>query len=193
MPPTSQPTPSPTDPTSGTGPVGKGHPTPTRKQSEAARRRPLVPTDRKAAAKAQKAAGRVARDREYQAMQTGDERFLPARDKGPVRRFVRDTVDARHNVGEYFLPVSIVMVFAVMFTGNNVTAGLAVIGLLYLAVAAAIIDAVILGRRLRRTLDARFGAAAVPKGTVMYGVLRAFQLRRMRLPKPQVARGEYPS
>lgn len=182
------PDPTPSEPT-----VGKGHRTPTRKEAEAARRHPLVPADRKAAAKAQKAAGREARDREYQAMQTGDERFLPPRDKGPVRRYVRDHVDARRNLGEYFLPVSVVMILAVMLSGQNVTAGLIVILVLYLAVAATIVDATILARGLRKRLNAKFGPSAVPKGTIMYGALRAFQMRRMRLPKPQVTRGQFPS
>lgn len=185
--------PTPSAPTPGEHGVGKGHRTPTRKEAEAARRHPLVPTDRKAAAKAERAAARETRDREYQAMQTGDERYLPLRDKGPLRRYVRDHVDARHNLGEYFLPVSIVMVVAVMLSGNNVTAGLVVILVLYIAVAATIVDAVILARGLRRRLHAKFGVGGVPKGTLMYGVLRAFQLRRMRLPKPQVGRGQYPS
>ena len=38
-----------------------------------------------------------------QAMLTGDERYYPARDQGPARRYARDFVDARYNVGEYFI------------------------------------------------------------------------------------------
>ena len=39
-------------------------------------------------------------------MQTGDERNMPAKDRGPVRRFIRDADDARWNLGEFFLPVA---------------------------------------------------------------------------------------
>ena len=33
--------------------------------------------------------------KQREALANGDERYLPARDKGPVRRFVRDYVDSR--------------------------------------------------------------------------------------------------
>lgn len=172
--------------------AGKGRPTPRRTQAQAARRRPLVPADRKAAAKSQRAAAKRARDREYQAMRTGDERYLPARDKGPVRRWVRDYVDARRNLGEYFLPISIIMLLSTVVTTQNPTVGVVVILALYLVVIATVVDAFWLSRVLKKKLNARFGEDKVPRGTLMYGVLRAFQMRRTRLPKPQVSRGEYP-
>lgn len=173
-------------------PGGKGRPTPKRKEREAARKRPLGGTDRRQATKEQRARLKEQRDREYQAMLSGDEKHLPLRDKGPVRRWTRDFVDARRNLGEYFLPVAIVMVFLTLLAQQSPMAALLVMGLLYVAVLAAIVDGVILGRKLRKRLDARFGADVVPRGTIMYGVLRAFQMRRTRLPRPQVARGEYP-
>ncbi|WP_182111363.1 MULTISPECIES: DUF3043 domain-containing protein [unclassified Actinotalea] len=179
----------PPEPTSASG-SGKGRPTPKRKEAEAARRKPLVPADRKAAAKAARAASRAAREREHQALQTGDDRFLPPRDKGPVRRFVRDHVDARRNLGEFFLPASIVVVVALMFTGQNAVASIVVIVVLYTYVAAMVLDAILLGRKLRQRLTDKFGE--VQRGAVMYGVLRAFQLRRTRLPRTQVKRGEFP-
>lgn len=191
--PTPTPPEEPAAPTVSTGAPGaatKGRPTPRRKEAEAARRKPLVPVDRKAAAKSQRAAAKAARDLEYQALQTGDEKHLPLRDKGPVRRFVRDHVDARRNLGEYFLPLSIVVVFALMFVGNNGTAILIVISTLYLALAATIVDSLMLRRTLQRRLTEMFGQ--VPKGVLMYGILRAFQIRRTRLPRPQVTRGEFP-
>lgn len=142
--------------------------------------------------KAQRAATKVAREREYQALQTGDERFLPARDKGPVRRWVRDYVDARRSLGEYFLPVSIGLLLATLLTANQPVAAFVTIIVLYLIVAATVIDGFVLSRVLKKKLAQRFGASNVPRGALMYGVLRAFQLRRTRLPKPQVGRGQYP-
>lgn len=190
-----RPTPPPTEPTGpagpgSTGPSGKGRPTPRRRESEAARRKPLVPADRKAAARASRVAAKAVRAREQAAMQSGDDRYLPPRDKGPVRRFVRDHVDARRNLGELFLPASIVVVLALMLTGQSQVAGLLVIAVLYLFIGATIVDAWLLSRALKRRLTAKFGE--VQRGATMYGVLRAFQMRRTRLPKPQVARGEYP-
>lgn len=135
---------------------------------------------------------KAARQKQYQAMQTGDERHMPARDRGPVRRMVRDIVDARWNLGEFFLPFSLVMVFAVLVTGNNLTAALVTILVLYTVVLATIIDGFLLSRLLKRRLRERFGDE-IPRGTIMYGVVRAFQIRRSRLPRPQVQRGQYPS
>jgi hypothetical protein len=174
--------------------AGKGRPTPKRREAEAAHRRPLVPTRAQGARgnKANKAKERARREREYQAMLTGEERYLPLRDKGPVRRWVRDYVDARRNPGEYFLPVSLVIVLASLFTAGNPVYGLLIIAVLYLIVLITVIDAFLLGNRIRKRLIAKFGADKLPRGIRMYGVMRAFQMRRTRLPKPQVKRGEYP-
>ena len=72
--------------------TGKGAPTPRRKDQEAARKRPLVPNDRKAARDANRTAQADQRLKKREAMNTGDERYLPFRDKGPQKRFVRDFV-----------------------------------------------------------------------------------------------------
>ncbi|WP_454048342.1 DUF3043 domain-containing protein [Cellulomonas sp. Marseille-Q8402] len=175
------------------GPGGKGRPTPKRKVAEAANRRPLVPQDRKAAAKEAKAAQRVERDRQYAAMQTGDERYLPAKDKGPVRRYVRQYVDARWSLGELFLPVAIVMLLLNMLL-TSVSPELAFLGLivLYLFIIGMVVDVAIMWRRLRKRLVARFGPDAIQRGLMMYAITRVFQIRRARLPKPQVKHGEYP-
>lgn len=197
MPPSKRtPTPPSTEPES-TQP-GKGRPTPTRKQAEAARRRPLVP-DTRGDAKARKAALREQRMREQQAMLDGDERYLPARDKGPVRRMARDVVDSRRNFGDHFVWYAmglLGLMFVISALAGQIGQGAAlvllqVLNILTILVAvAAIVDGWLLSRRLRRTLEAKFGAEKVVKGTVMYGVLRAYQMRRMRMPKPKVTRGQ---
>jgi hypothetical protein len=183
---------TPTDPDHAT--TGKGRPTPSRKEREAARRQPLVPKDRKQAARQSREAQKAARDREYQALKTGDERFLPPRDKGPQRRWVRDYVDARRNLGEWFLPVAMVGFIGMSLTVSGYqVVGLAITVVLYLCVLAAIVDGFILARRLKSGLAAAFGEDKVQQGLRRYGLMRAYQLRRLRLPKPQVARGEFPS
>lgn len=171
---------------------GKGRPTPTRRSAQSANKKPLVPTDRKAAGRANKAKQREARARMHQAMISGDERHLPARDKGPIRRFVRDWIDARWNVGEFFLPVSFAIVLAVLIGGSNAPQlTLLAIMTLYLIIIVAVVDAWLATRRIKKRILARYGE--VPKGTLMYGAMRAFQLRRTRMPRPQVKRGEYPA
>lgn len=172
---------------------GKGRPTPKRKVAEAANKRPLVPEDRKAAQKSARAVQREERDKQYRALQTGDEAAMPAKDKGPVRRYVRDYVDARFTLGEVFLPVAAVfLVVQISFASlNAVVAAIALFGL-YFYVIAAIIDGWLLWRRLKKRLVAKFGEAKVVRGTAMYAVMRSFQLRPSRLPKPQVKRRQYP-
>lgn len=172
---------------------GKGRPTPKRKEAEAANKRPLVPDDRRAAAKAARVKQRQSREIEYQAMKSGDEKNLPPRDRGPVRRYVRNYVDARRNVAEYFLFVAAVFL-VLTFVANQARnlAALAIVGV-YVVVLIAILDSFIMWRMLKKRLVAKFGPDAVIRGTAMYAVMRAFQIRRARLPKPMVKHGEYPA
>ncbi len=80
-------------------PGGKGRPTPTRKEAEAAAKaRAKVPRTRKEQAAAQRAHAASPARRCARAMKTGDERYLLPRDKGPVRRFIRDFVDRRFSL-----------------------------------------------------------------------------------------------
>jgi hypothetical protein len=60
-------------------PGAKNRPTPSRREQETARKRPLVPTDRKAAAGQSREAARLARAKQRAALLTGDESALPAR------------------------------------------------------------------------------------------------------------------
>jgi hypothetical protein len=165
------------------GEVGKGRPTPKRSVAEAANKRPLVPADRTAAAREARARQKESRARAYEGMQRGEERYLPARDKGPQRRFVRDWVDARWNLGEFFLPVAFAFIVAnfVVIQFGQLAAFLVLVAL-YAIVLVVVVDAVVLWFRLKRRIVAKFGQ--VEKGTAMYAVMRAFQLRRSRIPRP---------
>jgi hypothetical protein len=172
-------------------PGAKNHPTPSRRDQEAARKRPLVPTDRKAAAGQSREANKLARAKQRAAMLSGDESALPARDKGPVKRFIRDTVDARYNIGEFMLPVMFA-VLALTFLPTLVPSTrswstLLVFTMVYGLVLAGALDAFLMWRRTKAKIAARFGQAP-PRGSAMYAVMRAFQMRRSRLPRPQVER-----
>lgn len=182
----------PTDET--TRPVGKGRPTPTRKEAEARNKRPLVPADRRAAAREARAKARVQRDLEYQAMRSGDERYMPARDRGPVRRYVRDSVDSRWNLGELFLPLAALFLMLQFVTARSApTIAVASLLVLYVYILASVADGWLMWRGLRKRVVAKFGESALPRGLAMYAVLRAFQVRPSRLPKPQVKHGQRPS
>ena len=169
----------------------KNRPTPKRRQQEAARRRPLVETDRKAARNADRAKRREQMAKQRQAMLTGDETHLPARDKGPVKRFIRDYVDARWGIAEFMLPVMLV-VLALSFV-RQPWAMLIVFILVYGLIAAAVVDTFLMWRRVRKKLTDKFGEGAVQRGDGFYSAMRAFQMRRTRMPRPTVSRGDYPS
>jgi hypothetical protein len=179
-------------------PKGKGRPTPKRKEAEAARKRPLggagvgratTPLTKEQ----QKAARRKAREQWDHAMRTGDERYLPARDKGPVRRWTRDWVDSRRSIGEYIVYLalgSLIVLFILLQVAPAV--GAMVTLAMYLIVFALIGDGIIRGRALKKALIAKFGEDNLPRGSVWYGVNRSMQPRRNRMPNPQVKVGEHP-
>lgn len=175
----------------------KGVPTPSRKAQEEARKRPLVPNDRAAAKVAARDARREEQARMRRAMDTGEERFLPARDKGPQKRYARDFVDARFSLGEFvmFAALAIVLLTVVIPTrnadGSANDSQLIVFGLFWVMVAFVAIDTWLMSRKLKRQITAKFGS--VDPGVVWYGSMRSMQFRRLRLPKPMVKRGEWPS
>ena len=49
------------------------------------------------------------RIRQNEALRGGDQRFLPLVDQGPQRRYIRDYVDARRNLGDFMLIVLLVL------------------------------------------------------------------------------------
>jgi hypothetical protein len=162
---------------------GKGRATPTRRDAEAARRaRAKGPQNKKEAARLQRQRRSEANVRMREGMRTGDDRYLPARDKGPVRRFVRDFVDARLCMAELLLPMLVV----ILITGA--VAPRASSGLWSATILVILLDTSWLVFRLRRELSRRFSDRST-KGAVLYGVMRSIQLRWIRMPKAQVKLG----
>lgn len=166
----------------------KGKPTPSRKQQQQARRQPLVPADRKAAKEANRAALREQRMKENIAMQTGDEKHLPLKDKGPQRRYIRDYVDARFNVGDFMI-IALLLIFVAGIFIQSIQ--LVTVTLMWIFIALLALDLWFMWRGLKKKLLAKFGQ--VEPGSTMYAINRAMMIRRIRLPKPQVKRGQYPS
>jgi hypothetical protein len=166
----------------------KGHATPTRKEREAARKRPLVGASTPEARKAARTASQAQRDRARIGMANGEEKYLPVKDRGPQKRFVRDYVDARYSFGELMIPIVVLLFIATVLPASvQVIFELAVYGLVIII----ILDAVILGIRLNRKLADKFGADKVER-IRWYAGMRAIQLRQLRMPKPQVKRGQFP-
>ncbi len=120
-------------------------------------------------------------------MKTGDERYLPPRDRGPMRRFIRDFVDVRFSLVEMLIPLLIVSM-ALGYSGNPsmVAASTYVMMATFLFV---VVDMVLLRFRLRRQLTRRFPEESY-KGTTFYAVTRSLQMKFMRMPKSQVKIGQ---
>ena len=167
---------------------GKGRPTPSRREAEAdAKARAKSPGNKKEAARQLRERRAQENARMRQGMKTGDERYLPARDQGPVRSFVRDRVDSRLCMAEFLLPLLLV-IMVMQYSGNATLQGFSN-GLWSATIILVLVDTVLLVIKLKRELKKRFGDEGT-KGAVFYGILRSMQLRFLRLPKPKVKIGQ---
>ncbi|MBT1182054.1 DUF3043 domain-containing protein [Bifidobacterium sp. CP2] len=176
----------------------KNAPTPKMKDAQAAGIRPLVPADRKASAKAAKARLRERENVEYEAMQKGDLNHMPKSERLPWRIYIRDYVDARFNIGEFFIPVAFAILIGSMVittVAQSAMASMVMMILMYAYLLGVVIDVWIMWRGLKKKLIAKYGEKSVAKGTrsASYAWSRAIQIRRWRLPKPRYdKRGHWP-
>jgi Protein of unknown function (DUF3043) len=189
------------------GTAPKGRPTP--KRSEASRKRgPVAPAPltaaearkrrkelgspklSKAERKVEKLERRAAMADRREKMMSGEDSYLLPRDKGPVRGFVRNVVDSRRNVLGLFMPAALAMVF-VMLSVPSLAVQQAVTPAMLVLILIMAVDALLLGRRVNKLVDAKFPDNAESGWKLgLYATSRASQLRRMRAPRPQVARGD---
>jgi hypothetical protein len=170
--------------------AGKGRPTPKRNEAQGRRTGPPPPppTTRKEAYKRMRATQASRRGESRAGAARGDDNYLPARDRGPVRKYVRDVVDSRRNVGSFFLAIAAIALIGTVFPNAVVKnyASLILFGFFLVM----IVDSVVLSRRIKRKVAERF-----PKGDqagrslAWYGISRSTMIRRWRFPKPDVALG----
>ena len=170
--------------------VGKGRPTPSRAEREAARKRPLVPDTKEAKARA-KAELAAQREKARIGMASGDQRYLPARDQGPQRKFVRDWVDAGWHLGEAVMPAMVLVILATFIPVPEVQY-YSFVGL-WIFIFFVIGDMILTSIQVKRAVKAKFGADRMEKGLGWYAAMRTVQMRFLRLPKPQVKRGQKPA
>jgi Protein of unknown function (DUF3043) len=191
-----------TTPEDGVTQAGKGRPTPKRREAEQRNRQPLIGAprlpanatkeERKAARAAARQAANAERAKGREALLTGDERYLPAQHRGPARKFARDYVDARLNLGDFLFPVAIVVLGLGLVPVPAIRPfTLVAVPLLYLFLLIVLVDAYFLSRRINRLAYEKFGAQSAGAGR--YGALRSLQIRRFRLPRPTVKRGQHPA
>jgi hypothetical protein len=184
----------------------KGKPTP--KRSEASRRRgPVAPAPMTSAEarrrrkelrgpklsreerKAEKAERRSDMAQRRERMMAGDDAYLLPRDKGPVRKYVRDVVDSRRNVLGLFMPSALGLIL-VMLAVPSVQVQQLLSPAMLVLVLIMVVDGFFLGRRVNRLVDEKFpGNTESGWKLGFYAASRASQLRRMRAPRPAVERG----
>ena len=169
---------------------GKGRPTP--KRSVAQGRRPgpppPPPTTRKEAYKRMREQQAARRADSRAGMARGDDSYLPARDRGPVRKLVRDVVVSRRNVGSWFLLIAAVALIGTIVPSLVVRAYASYVLFGFFLIL--IVDSVILSRKVKAKVAERFpDGSGKTKGVVWYAVSRSTMIRRWRFPKPDVPLG----
>ncbi|GAA3578692.1 DUF3043 domain-containing protein [Amycolatopsis ultiminotia] len=181
---------------------GKGKATPKRREAEGRRRGPVAapPTSMREAMKRnrelrkanpvskdeRKAAAKQRRDR----MMSGDDKYLPARDRGPVKAYVRDLVDSRRNILGLFMPLAILVFVALLIPAPAAQQYITLVCMAMLLVMA--IEGVINGRRIGKLARERFPKEppAATRGVAWYAFVRASQIRKLRVPKPRLRPGD---
>jgi hypothetical protein len=157
----------------------KDRPTPTRKEAEAARRQRVTRTLSKKEARAE--ASRHARADRMKA--------INVREAAPEKALLRDYIDSRFNLGEFLLP-SLVVILALTFLSQSIPrVSVISTGVMYLFLLGVIADSALMWRGFKKLLAVRVPKAST-RGLLMYGVNRAIQIRRFRMPAPRVKRGE---
>lgn len=169
---------------------GKGRPTPKRKEAQRRRVVEPPPKDNKEARRRMREKMRAERAEQTAGARRGDERYLLPRDRGPVRKLVRDLVDARRNVGPYFfagLLVVVVTSLQVMPPAVKLGGSVLWFGMLLLMT----LDAFLIARLIKRAVRERFPDSKERMPALyFYGILRSMSFRKIRNPKPQVKIGD---
>jgi hypothetical protein len=187
------------------GTAPKGRPTPKRDQGK---RGPVAPAPMTAAEarrrrketggpklsreerKAERLTRRADTADRREKMMAGEDAYLLPRDKGPVRRFVRDVVDSRRNVLGLFMPAALGLIF-IMLAVPSVQIQRLLSPAMLVLVLIMVTDGFLVGRKVNKLVNEKF-----PDNTEsgwklgFYAASRASQMRRMRAPRPQVNRGE---
>jgi len=153
-----------------------------------ARRKSLAgPKPSREERRAERAASRARVNDRREHMLAGDEAYLMARDRGPIRRYVRDVVDSRRNLLGLFTPSTLALLFA-MFAVPRLQLYVSPAMLVLMLVLS--VDGLILGRKVGKLVDAKFPGNTESRWKLgLYAASRASQIRRMRTPRPQVERG----
>lgn len=167
---------------------GKGRPTPKRREAQRQRPRLQAPRGRKEAYRQVKERQRGERQRARAALAAGDERYLPARDRGPVRKLARDYVDSRRGVGEFFLILSLAIIALTLVPYAPVQ--IAVYNIAFPLLLIVIVVESVRSTRAVKRLAAERHPNESTRGIGFYTATRGLQIRRLRMPPPKVKPGQ---
>jgi hypothetical protein len=180
---------------------GKGRPTPKRREAEQRKRGPVAPPPRTTREAMRRARGnkgdrkelaakrREIRAKQRERMMAGDEQYLMPRDRGPVKAYIRDLVDARRNLLGLFMPLAILIFVALLVPDPRVQSMTTLLCLGMLVVM--ILEGVMSGRRIARLVREKFPKEPVRGLSIgWYAFIRASQIRKLRVPKPRVRPGD---
>ena len=163
--------------------TGKGRPTPTRKEREAANRKPLVGNKSKEAMVAARAKQREDRLKVRQAMLSGDERYLLGRDRGPQRKLAREVIDGRYTLIEGLMPLMVLFLLITSATNDSVKNIITLV--MIIALVTVTIEVSLLQRLIKSKVKDKLGTETkIQKGTWFYTFTRGMQPRPLRIPKP---------
>lgn len=169
----------------------KGKATPKRRDAEQARKAALKPaTNSKEGKRAERQRVQSERAKNREAMMAGDPRALPARDQGPVKLAVRNYVDSRRTVGEFFLPAAFVIFIATLSPNPQIKGFVSLLWMIVMVIAA--VDTALLIWRMQRALAVKWPAKTDRRGVTFYAIMRNLQIRRLRIPPPQFRAGGRP-
>lgn len=170
-------------------PGGKGRPTPKRSEAQQRRRQPITapPKDRREAVRKLRERQAQDRARAREGMRRGEERYLPKRDKGPVRKLARDYVDSRRTIGSYLMWAMFAVV-AISLVPNVYAKLLMLVGP-PLMLGVVLVEGLLISGRVKRLAAERFPAEN-QRGVGLYAATRAMQIRRFRIPPPELGPGD---
>jgi cobalamin biosynthesis Mg chelatase CobN len=175
--------------------TGKGRPTP--KRSEANKGRYQSITGSRSSSRSSSSSGssgsssssgsRTDRSRRYEAMKRGEDWALNARDKGPEKKLVRNYIDSKRRISEYYMYALIVLLVALF--ARNKTISDYISPLVIVLIVLVVIDGLMIRNGIRKLIAARLPGSST-RGLTIYGLMRALQIRRFRVPSPQVNPGD---
>jgi Protein of unknown function (DUF3043) len=166
----------------------KGRPTPKRSEAERKRRQPITGSRPQSGPRTpeDKARARTERARKYEAANRGEAWALNPKDRGAARGLARDYIDSKRRISEYFMYIIVLLLIAA-FAGGS--AGQKFVSPMILVLAVLLlIESQLVKAALRRLLNDRMPGEPM-RGLTLYAMMRALQIRKLRVPAPRVRPG----